>query len=84
MIHTSRDAVLALFDRKSKRHGWCLACSGDRAWLDKVAAFHANQSSKPGWEGYQQKIVGFDTSATHTYPDTLPVGDQQGEIIQGG
>ena len=81
MIHTSVDFALVLYDRKSRRHAWQLACRADRAWLDKLAAFHANQVNKPGWAGYQQKLVGFDTSVEHAFPDTLPANDQQGEYI---
>lgn len=83
MIHTSQDAVTALYDRKSPRHGWCLYCaSNDAEYLARLVRMaKAKLATKPGWEQYQMKLVVFDCTESGTYPDSLPVGDRQGEMV---
>ena len=74
MIHTSQDYIEALYDRKSPRHSWQLVMSTtDHQHMNRVGKFYQDKAqNKAGWERYEQRMVTFDTSITHQYPDSLP------------
>lgn len=87
MTYTSRDRVTAIYDRRLHTHRWKLLVSAahDEAGLShlrNMAQHIANQNRlRRGFAAYQQKLIVWNTSETHVFPDVLANGDERGRIV---